>query len=121
MATCSKMYCLSIRNTYQIYALQYRWRWFPSAVRSLDIGYWVQEHPKSCHLTNQVQFVEYQFVEKTLQTGPHFSTHWILQTGFLKKVPYPSHTSWLPISQGITVTPCGRLASVRYSPRGSSI
>ena len=31
-----------------------------------------------------------------------------------------SHTSWLPISQGIMVTPCGRLPSVRYNSRGSS-
>ena len=32
-----------------------------------------------------------------------------------------SHTSCLLISQGIMVTPSGRLPSVRYSPRGSSI
>ena len=32
-----------------------------------------------------------------------------------------SHTSYLPISQMIIVTPCGRLPSVRYSPRNSSI
>ena len=36
--------------------------------------------------------------------------------------PQPcSHTSCLPISQGIMVTPSGRLPSVRYSPRVSSI
>ena len=32
-----------------------------------------------------------------------------------------SHTSTLPISQGIMVTPSGRSPSVRYSPYGSSI
>ena len=31
-----------------------------------------------------------------------------------------SHTSCLPISQGIMGTPSGRLSSVRYIPRGSS-
>ena len=34
--------------------------------------------------------------------------------------PFHAIPSWLPISQGIMVTPSGRLPSVWYSPRGSS-
>ena len=44
--------------------------------------------------TGPNQFAEYHFVEsslykKNLQTGPHFSTNWILQIGFLQTGPIP--------------------------------
>ena len=44
----------------------------------------------------------------------------IRQKGHILSTIVTSHSSCLPISQGIMVTPSGRLPSVRYSPRGSS-
>ena len=46
---------------------------------------------------------------------------WFRRLGARASTTVTSHTSCLPISQGIMVTPSGRLPSVRYSPRGSSI
>ena len=46
---------------------------------------------------------------------------WIRRLGARASTTVTSHTSCLPISQGIMVTPSGRLPSVRYSPRDSGI
>ena len=46
---------------------------------------------------------------------------WLRRLGARASTTVTSHTSCLPISQGIMVTPSGRLPSVRYSPRGSGI
>ena len=46
---------------------------------------------------------------------------WFRRLGARASTTVTSHTRCLPISQGIMVTPSGRLPSVRYSPRGSSI
>ena len=46
---------------------------------------------------------------------------WFRRLGARASTTVTSHTSCLPISQGIMVTSSGRLPSVRYSPRGSSI
>ena len=46
---------------------------------------------------------------------------WFRRLGARASTTVTSHTRCLPISQGILVTPSGRLPSVRYSPRGSSI
>ena len=53
-------------------------------------------------------------------TGLH-EEQWFRRLGARASTTVTSHTSCLPISQGIMVTPSGRLPSVRYSPRGSSI